>query len=122
MELGTYYSKWLKRQNRPYRPVLYLSATGTDFAFPHRAPPKVFSGHGMTLQLEEVSWGECANFEISPRLVVSHVPHIPTGKIYVPEMRHEDARRGSGEGGMALKSRERVGDGKRRRETEGGKE
>ena len=26
MELGTYYSKWLKRQNRPYRPVLYLSA------------------------------------------------------------------------------------------------
>ena len=25
MELGTYYSKWLKRQNRPYRPVLYLS-------------------------------------------------------------------------------------------------
>ena len=73
----------------------------------------------MTLQLEEVSWGECANFEISPRLVVSHVPHIPTGKIYVPEMRHEDARRGSGEGGMALKSRER--DGKRRRETEGGR-
>ena len=27
MELGTYYSKWLKRQNRAYRPVLYLSAT-----------------------------------------------------------------------------------------------
>ena len=26
MELGTYYSKWLKRQNRAYRPVLYLSA------------------------------------------------------------------------------------------------
>ena len=48
----------------------------------------------MTLQLEEVSWGECANFEISPRLVVSHVPHIPTGKIYVPETRHRDARKG----------------------------
>ena len=28
MELGTYYSKCLKRQNRPYRPVLYLSADG----------------------------------------------------------------------------------------------
>ena len=27
MDLGTYYSKWLKRQNRAYRPVLYLSAT-----------------------------------------------------------------------------------------------
>ena len=27
MELGTYYSKWLKRQNRAYRPVLYLSAS-----------------------------------------------------------------------------------------------
>ena len=28
MESGTYYSKWLKRQNRAYRPALYLSATG----------------------------------------------------------------------------------------------
>ena len=30
MELGTYYSKWLKRQNRAYRPVLYLSADVSD--------------------------------------------------------------------------------------------
>ena len=27
MDLGTYYSKWLKRQNRAYRPDLYLSAS-----------------------------------------------------------------------------------------------
>ena len=30
MDLGTYYSKWLKRQNRAYRPDLYLSASGPE--------------------------------------------------------------------------------------------
>ena len=35
MELGTYYSKWLKRQNRAYRPVLYLSASASVCVHTH---------------------------------------------------------------------------------------
>ena len=42
MELGTYYSKWLKRQNRAYRPVLYLSAA----VLPHgESPVSLSSAH-----------------------------------------------------------------------------